>query len=509
MRITICKLLIVSALIAVMLWAPGKTLATNYNYTARTAESVRTTGRVKVGNLYWYCKQKQCTITGPWSTPNAKSCYVLAQQVGIIVYYGHAGAQLTSTELGECNGGRSLADETLDVPLISAPVEEAFTESVRDNLPPVVYGGKELVSTLGPQIVEFSATDGCPYPGRDMAALRYRVNAALDGAPVTRIDILQVLDDGSTRPVYETPEDDGRSIRASASDIRDSGPGGDVVRYMLRATANRNRRSTQVIPTPYWAGIASLTLGPSFEVTRDGSAYRYRIPYEANHVTISARPEVSVRFYADRRSVTADIVGGASLTQIFSDGVEGGFSPSGVHYRQPVRGNIYFTSREAIFPDGRIEFPSYGDSATNPLERWSINVRLPLATPASCEGSTERGISRSLSGDIVARGEDPVPAPAGDYTGYLWDIPCACEEPYNDDATRTRAFTALIRGCMANERGAALYCGFAAPRLEPIGAAGRYCTALAPPARVDDGPLSCFAVPGSIVILENNRNSAE
>jgi len=217
----------------------------------------------------------------------------------------------------------------------------------------------------------------------------------------------------------------------------------------------------------------------------------------------AARPEAGIRFQGDGRPINAEVVGTGSMSTIYSDGLEGCMNSFPRPFYRANSGNISFRTRQAIWPDGRLEMPGFHDIITNSIDSWTMQIRLPLANPDGCESSFG-GIRATLAGD-VGRPPSPPSSTTEPFTGYWWDIPCSCEEPYDDDITRTRAFTSLIRACMTNERGGPLMCALSAPRLEPTNTAGRRCIASAVARRVDDGPMSCYAVPGSISILENNR----
>jgi len=433
---------------------------------------------------------------------------MLAEKVGPIYYYGYSRAQLNKDQIFECNNSRSLAGETLDVPPISAPVNTVIRDIARDKLPPIAIGDKPLVNTLGPQIRSFESDDGCPYPGFNEASMNYAVDVAPDGEAVEKIEILQVRSDGGTNLIYETPSIDGRSIRASARDIQDPSPGANVVRYMLRATDRRNRTSSQVIESPYWAGTTTLTLGPSFSVTPEGGRFRYRIPFEINHATLAGTVDVTLSLISGSRSNRTDPYGGARLRRISAGGTEDRFSPFGEHIRQPVRGSIVFVAEEGIFPDGRIVYPDYDDAAANPIERWAFNASISLVTPASCSGYP-RSIFANLAGDTRGRAPapDPSPSPETDDEGVWHDVECACEEPYDPEEplSRTRYFTAVIRACATNPFGARLQCGLVAPRLAPTSTAGRTCIpgSLAALSEVEEE--SCDPRAGNFLILENNR----
>lgn len=79
---------------------------TQYNYLAETvAPAANMRGAVKAGSLTWQCKGNQCRISGPWPTPGVSACRSLAQKVGPIAKYGHAGKWLTEEQLATCNEG--------------------------------------------------------------------------------------------------------------------------------------------------------------------------------------------------------------------------------------------------------------------------------------------------------------------------------------------------------------------------------------------------------------------
>ena len=488
-----------TALLTVFL--PGVGNTADYAYTATTANPVRQSGQVQAGAFYWKCSGKACKISGPWPVPGVEACAALAAKVGAITSYGHPTRQLTKTQLAQCN---SQAGSTPDVAPISRQIDSSASNT-RSSIPLPEVDGKKLVHSLGPQIKEFQVTAGCPYPNRsDSLGFNYRVLSAPDGAAVASIEILQVLADQSTRTVFVTPGTDGRSVLASAPKIVDEAAATDVVRYMLRAADVKRRVSTKLLPSPYWAGLARFEIGPSFTVTRDGSLFVYMVPYSAQSVAPSGAPEPNIRLTGDvRQAFAVDVTQPGSLSNYHADGVEGWWTSYPGNFHRAISGRISFRTRQAVMPDGRLDMPNIHESVVRQYNEWSIGIRLPLAQPAGCGGSSNRSIRATLSGTV-----NRPPAPSADsegFTGYPYDIPCTCREPYDDDPTRTRAFDSLIRACMANERGAALMCGLSASKLNPTNTAGRSCTLGGLPRRTDDRPASCYAVPGSIQILRNNR----
>jgi hypothetical protein len=481
-----------------MLAICGSAFAVDYEYTARTAAPVLVSGKVKVGSFYWACKSTVCTITGPWAEPDVSACRLLAQKVGKIVSYGRPGRQLGSKQIVQCNSATS---STMAVPPASAPVNEVLKNPDR-NLPLPQVDGKNLIKGFGPQIQQFAATDGCRYPGRsDSLGFSYRVIVAPDGAAVAVVEILQVLANGNTRTVFVSP-DDHRSVRSSAPKVVDTGAAADVVRYMLRATDVRRRQSTKLIPSPYWAGLTTLRIGSRFTVRQDSFEFVYMIPYTMENFAPASAPEGSITFRGEFSPIRADVVGDGALSIMHSDGFEGWLTSYGRNFYGEASGNISFRTRQAVWPDGRLELPGLPQSTVAAINNWNINIRIPRDAPAGCSGSLG-SLSARLEG-AVNRPPSP-PAHSDGFTGYLWNIPCGCGEPYDDDITRTRAFTSVIQACMANARGSALMCGLSAPMLNPRNAAGRHCTSGGAATRVDSGPMSCYAVPGTIRILENNR----
>ena len=74
-----------------------------FQYKARLAAPVETEGSVRAGVFNWKCKDKACTINGPWAEPGVGHCKALAKQVGEITSYGHGKAKLDEEQLKECN----------------------------------------------------------------------------------------------------------------------------------------------------------------------------------------------------------------------------------------------------------------------------------------------------------------------------------------------------------------------------------------------------------------------
>ncbi len=114
-------------------------LASQYDYVAVTeADRAARQGTVSTsGGVTWQCKGNRCTTSGPWSVPAVNACAQLAALVGPLRSYGHAGAQLNSAQMRECESqrtraagsaapgtarfGASLPKESSSAPLLSGP----------------------------------------------------------------------------------------------------------------------------------------------------------------------------------------------------------------------------------------------------------------------------------------------------------------------------------------------------------------------------------------------------
>jgi len=218
-----------------------------------------------------------------------EACAVLASKVGRITSYGHPTRQLNQAQIAQCNSRSGRV--ALDVPPISKPIEASLS-SRRKTLALPEVDKKPPVGALGPQIIEFRTTEGCRSPNRsDSVGFSYRVHAAPDGAPIATIELLQVLNDGTTRTVFVTPGTDARSAQYEQPKLVDEGAATDADWYLLRATDVKHRQSTQLLPSPYWAGRARFDIGPSFDVRRDGSLFVYSIPFSAQSVAPSGRAD--------------------------------------------------------------------------------------------------------------------------------------------------------------------------------------------------------------------------
>jgi hypothetical protein len=391
--------------------------AADYANVARTADTVRVSGSVIVGDFFWSCRDKACKKTGPWYELDVEACRLLAQKVGRITYFGHSLRYLSAAQIRECNSAASTASTTVEVPPISAQIDKVV-KAPNQKLPPAKFGDKPLLSTLGPQIRQFQVSEGCPYPGRsDSLGLSYNVIAAPDGAALATVEILQVLGNGTTRSVFVSP-DDHRSVRASAPKVVDTAAAADVVRYMLRATDVRRRQSTKLLTSPYWAGRAAFNIGPGFTVERRGLKFVYMIPYAAENVAPEGRATASMVFRGAVSPVQAELIGNTSISMIFDDGYEGWSVPNGRFY-PAVNGRISFFARQAIFPDGHLEMPGFHHSVVNGINDWSIGIRLPLANPSGC-GSASSSLSATLRG-----GGRPAAATGADACAIHW-LPLEC-----------------------------------------------------------------------------------
>ena len=86
--------------------------AATYVYIAKTYSNVKKVGNVKASTLTWSCRDRTCTISGPWPTPGVGACKQLAKIVGRIKSYGHSKRKLNSTQLKECNKGLPISTTT-------------------------------------------------------------------------------------------------------------------------------------------------------------------------------------------------------------------------------------------------------------------------------------------------------------------------------------------------------------------------------------------------------------
>jgi hypothetical protein len=97
--------------------------AQQFDYMARTAQIVRRSGAVTASGITWNCAQRSCTVRGPWPAPGVGACRALALEVGAIIYYGHAAAQLNAERLAQCNAApeASAPPARLPTPTLRAP----------------------------------------------------------------------------------------------------------------------------------------------------------------------------------------------------------------------------------------------------------------------------------------------------------------------------------------------------------------------------------------------------
>jgi hypothetical protein len=95
-----------------------------YQYVAETRAPVKREGAVKAGAIAWQCKATQCTVSGPWPSPDVATCKALAQVVGGVKRYGHATKSLSAAQLTECNAqkaGTALSPVAGIMPAAKAP----------------------------------------------------------------------------------------------------------------------------------------------------------------------------------------------------------------------------------------------------------------------------------------------------------------------------------------------------------------------------------------------------
>jgi len=121
-----CALLYISS--SAMAFDPKLALpkagAAVFQYTAETSAKARLHGTVSAGGLNWNCQGSRCTVSGPWPTPAVASCNALAVAVGPVRSYGHPGAQLNASQLGQCNAGLPVAAQASTTRVLGRAVTE-------------------------------------------------------------------------------------------------------------------------------------------------------------------------------------------------------------------------------------------------------------------------------------------------------------------------------------------------------------------------------------------------
>ncbi len=77
-----------------------------FHYTAITAAPVKKAGIVMTGDVQWTCLGNRCfTMISRESAkaPSVGKCFNLANQIGVIIHYGHAKRKLNQQQLKRCN----------------------------------------------------------------------------------------------------------------------------------------------------------------------------------------------------------------------------------------------------------------------------------------------------------------------------------------------------------------------------------------------------------------------
>lgn len=74
-----------------------------FTYTAQLSHNTLESGQVDANGIAWQCSGQTCTVSGPWVTPGVPACAALASRVGAITSYGRPGAQLSASQLAQCN----------------------------------------------------------------------------------------------------------------------------------------------------------------------------------------------------------------------------------------------------------------------------------------------------------------------------------------------------------------------------------------------------------------------
>lgn len=477
---------ITAGLIAV--WAAQPVPAAQYMYEALTeAPKANKQGAVRAGSLTWECRGNRCTISGPWAAPGVSSCQALAKEVGRLRSYGHAKAQLSSAQLRQCNSAAqntaqsqtplSTVPYSLPIPSPGGASNNAIAQQpklmpgVKDvsKLPPIqakVPGQKELVSTIGPTIREFSRISGtCPYPDPEAPFLRYRVDAkSPDGALVTHLQILRENTRGATQEMYTSPPPGSSSVRLSPPGIADPGVARYVAAYVLRATDRKGRTTQARLPVtwgdPSVGDLSSLTS-----------------PQASRYIAAADRREYNL--YLPVRNISIESL----ETRLELENVSGSRTTLNLHpyvYRRIGRTHNYerltlpslYLGDEQISLSFRIPYTLkrvyvYGASGRGyEFNKWRFVLTVHASRPANCSARAAAGqrqyASVQMSGNwgVAAPPPESPPAPptppAND--GYWWHVWCACSNDY-------QVITNRIRACMVNGAGAGIVCGIEQNRL--------------------------------------------
>jgi hypothetical protein len=352
---------ITAGLIAV--WAAQPVPAAQYVYEALTeAPKANKQGAVRAGSLTWECRGNRCTISGPWATPGVSSCKALAKEVGRLRGYGHARAQLSSAQLRQCNLAAALVTVIAERPTLMPGVTDVPKLTPLKTKDP---SQKDLVSTIGPTIHEFSRVNGtCPYPDPKARILRYRVGPAADGTPVARIRVWRNFATGASALAYSSPGSGSLELRLeNEAGLADAGADPRTVAFVLQATDARDRSTSMRLPFQYD--------GPS-ELNRNIKITRVAVQYDRTRRDYVYDVNVAVRGVSIE-SMTATL--------------------KAWDIREAERINLpnlrletasHVLPTEYIAQTSKILAQFHAGTDATQYHRWSVELAIGIGLPASC-----------------------------------------------------------------------------------------------------------------------------
>lgn len=143
--------------------SPG--VSGQFQYVAETLDVVRRAGPVTAAGITWHCKDRSCTVTGPWPVPGIAACQALAAAVGPLRSYGHSSRYLAPAELEQCNHGQQSSAPKPSTPAM-LPSKIGTPAPVAAVVPgPAVAAAPSTGAAPVPPSSGVAGTDKAPSPG--------------------------------------------------------------------------------------------------------------------------------------------------------------------------------------------------------------------------------------------------------------------------------------------------------------------------------------------------------
>ena len=136
-----------------------------FQYVAETVDTVRQAGPVIASGITWHCKDRSCSVAGPWPVPGIAACQALAAAVGPLRSYGHSSRYLTPDELEQCNRGQQSLAPKPATTAAASPQPEPPTMPLPGIAPGKVSAAPASAGPASTPVLPTGVTPTPPRPG--------------------------------------------------------------------------------------------------------------------------------------------------------------------------------------------------------------------------------------------------------------------------------------------------------------------------------------------------------